>query len=213
MLALMFDVLRDGPSHAAVGVVLAHGAGAGMESPFMHEVARGLAERGHAVLRFEFPYMQQRRLSGQPRPPDRQLALLTAYREVIAAHGGGPRLVVGGKSLGGRMASLLADEVSALGLLCFGYPFHPPKQPHKLRTAHLATLRTPTLIVQGTRDIFGTRDEVAGYALSPLVQLTWIEDGDHSLIPRRKLGHDRTSAMTQALDAASAFIHTCSTSR
>jgi uncharacterized protein len=203
----MISVLRDGPADARALVVLAHGAGAGMDSPFMDEVAQGLAARGHGVVRFEFPYMQRKRRGEGGGPPDRQPALLSAYREVIAAHGGGARLVIGGKSMGGRMASLIADEVGALGWLCFGYPFHPPKAPDKLRTEHLATLRTRALIVQGTRDPFGTHDDVATYTLSPSIALEWIEDGDHSLVPRRKLGHDPAVAMAQALDAAGRFVH------
>jgi predicted alpha/beta-hydrolase family hydrolase len=87
--------------------------------------------------------------------------------------------------MGGRMASLVADEVGVRGLVCLGYPFHPPGQPEKTRTAHLADLRTPTLIVQGTRDTLGSQEDVAGYALSPQIRLVWLADGDHSFKPRK----------------------------
>jgi len=93
--------------------------------------------------------------------------------------------------MGGRVASMVADELfeagRIVGLLCLGYPFHPPGKPGQLRTRHLATLRTPALICQGTRDEFGTRDEVAGYALSERIEILWLEDGDHDLKPRKSV--------------------------
>ena len=93
--------------------------------------------------------------------------------------------------MGGRVASMAADELDAAGsvagLVCIGYPFHPPARPDTLRTAHLQSLETPALICQGTRDPFGTKDEVAGYRLSPRIELFWMEDGDHDLKPRKKV--------------------------
>src|SRR5262245_66341294 len=148
-----------------------------MDNPFLTSVARDLAARGVRVARFEFPYMARRRESGTRGALDRPPVLLAAWREQIEKLGGGPRLVIGGKSLGGRMASMLADEVEARGLVCLGYPFHPPRQPERLRTAHLEAIRTPTLIVQGTRDPFGTTEDVAGYRLSPAIPPGGIEDG------------------------------------
>lgn len=201
----MPELLRDGPANARMQVVLAHGAGAGMRSPFMQAVAEGLAAHGLSVVRFEFPYMAKRGAETRFGAPDKQDVLLATWRKVVAELGGGAHVIVSGKSLGGRMASLVADELGARGLLCFGYPFHPPGQPKKLRTAHLATLRTPALIVQGTRDSFGTREEIAGYTLSPSIELCFIEDGDHSLSPRKKSGHDPAAALQTAVDAAAAF--------
>jgi predicted alpha/beta-hydrolase family hydrolase len=175
------QLLFDGPSSATgPTVVLAHGAGAPMDSPFMSLVAQGLAERGLRVARFEFPYMRARREGGK-RPPDREPVLRAAWKAVIEELGGAGDLVIGGKSLGGRMASLVADEAGPRGLVCLGYPFHPPGQSEKLRTAHLEHLKTRTLIVQGTRDPFGTPDEVAGYRLSPQIRIHWIAGGDHSM--------------------------------
>jgi predicted alpha/beta-hydrolase family hydrolase len=111
------------------------------------------------------------------------------YVAAVEALGAGAPLVVGGKSMGGRVASMVSDQLLAagkiVGLLCLGYPFHPPGRPEQLRTAHLAALRTPALICQGTRDPFGTREEVAGYALSEQIELFWVEDGDHDLKPRK----------------------------
>ncbi len=113
------------------------------------------------------------------------------YRAAIDALKAKGKLIIGGKSMGGRVASMIADAMRAegkiAGLLCLGYPFHPPEKPQQLRTAHLAELQTPTLIVQGTRDPFGTPEEVAAYKLSPAIELLWLEDGDHDLKPRKKI--------------------------
>jgi predicted alpha/beta-hydrolase family hydrolase len=111
------------------------------------------------------------------------------YRAAVADLAAPGRLVVGGKSMGGRVASMVADELhgagSVAGLLCLGYPFHPPGRPEQLRTKHLQALVTPALIVQGTRDVFGSREEVEGYSLSPAIRVLWLEDGDHDLKPRK----------------------------
>lgn len=199
------DLLVDGPEAAPLTVVLAHGAGAPMHTPFMNAIARGLAGGGLRVVRFEFPYMRARRQTGARRPPDREPVLRQAWLDVITGLGGGGRLVIGGKSLGGRMASLVADEAAVGGLVCLGYPFHPPGQLARLRTAHLATLRTPTLIVQGTRDPFGTPSDVAGYDLSPQIRIEWIPEADHSLAPSvRARGANET--MNQVVSAVLAFL-------
>ncbi len=198
---MIFDGPEDGPT-----VVLAHGAGAPMSSPFMNVIAAGLGAAGLRAVRFEFPYMRRRRETGERRAPDREPALRAAWKEAIEALGGGGRLVIGGKSMGGRMASLVADEMGARGLVCLGYPFHPPDRPDRLRTAHLADLRTPTLIVQGTRDPFGTQEDVAGYALSPAIRLLWLEDGDHSFKPRASSGHKEKEHLAAAVEAVVGFV-------
>jgi uncharacterized protein len=174
--------LIDGPDSATHTFLFAHGAGGAMDTPFMNIVARALGDRGIRVVRFEFPYMAARRTTNKRGgAPDRQPVLLDAFRRVVDEHGGGANVIVGGKSMGGRMASMIADEVGARGWLCFGYPFHPPGKPEQTRTAHLETLRTPSLILQGTRDPFGTRADVAAYTLSPAIRVEWLEGGDHSL--------------------------------
>lgn len=198
--------LFDGPAGAATTLVLAHGAGAPMDSPFLDAIAAALGERGVRVARFELPYMRARRESGARKPPDREPVLRQAWHEAIAALGGPEGLAIGGKSLGGRMASLVADEAGVRGLVCLGYPFHPPGNPEKLRTAHLEALRTPTLIVQGTRDPFGGRGEVAGYRLSPAIEVVWLEDGDHSFVPRKSSGRTEAGNLAAAVDAVAAFL-------
>lgn len=200
------ELLIDGPRESALTLVLAHGAGAPMDSPFMAAFAEGLAGRRARVARFEFPYMAKRRLDGKRRPPDRAPVLLETYRGVIEALGGGERLVIGGKSMGGRIASLIADEARVRGVVCLGYPFHPPGKPERTRTAHLATMRTPTLIVQGTRDSLGSRPEVEGYDLAETVRLVWLEDGDHSFKPRRASGYTEADNWRAGIAAVSAFL-------
>jgi predicted alpha/beta-hydrolase family hydrolase len=182
--------LIDGPPDARTTILLAHGAGAPMDSASMTATAKALAEAGFRVARFEFGYMAARR-DGQRKPPPRAESVIPEYRAAVDALGATGPLIIGGKSMGGRVASMVADELHAkgriAGLLCLGYPFHPPAKPTQLRTAHLAGLATPTLICQGTRDEFGTRDEVAGYALSDRIELLWLEDGDHDLRPRKSI--------------------------
>jgi hypothetical protein len=202
----MSSFLVDGPP-AGPPVVLAHGAGGPMDSPFMTAVARGLAGRGLHVARFEFPYMRQRRETGRRPGPDRAPALRAAWLEALATlPAGGAAPVVGGKSMGGRIASMIADEAGVRGLVCLGYPFHPPGQPRRLRTAHLRELRTPTLVVQGTRDPFGSPPEVAGYDLSPAIRVHWIEDGDHSFRPRARSGRSADEALADAVGAVADFV-------
>jgi predicted alpha/beta-hydrolase family hydrolase len=195
----------DGPGDAATTVVLAHGAGAGMDHPFLTAVATGLAAAGLRVVRFEFPYQRDAR-AGNGRAPDRLPVLQATLREAVAA-AGAQRLVLMGKSMGGRVATTLADELGAASVVVFGYPFHPPRRPEQLRTAHLATLRTPTLILQGERDPFGTRDDVAGYVLAPAITVQWFADGDHSLAPRKRSGHTAAAHFAAAVAAAAAFAH------
>ena len=200
------EFLVNGPTDAPDRFVLAHGAGALMDSPTMEAIATGVAAAVIRVVRFEFPYMRQRREGGRRRPPDRQAVLLEAWHHVIDALGGAEDLVIGGRSMGGRMASLIADAVGARGLVCLGYPFHPPGKPEKLRTEHLTALRTPTLIVQGERDAFGSRDEVGGYDLSDAIRIHWLADGDHSFVPRKKSGHTTAGHLAAAAAVTAEFI-------
>ncbi len=187
----MTSFLFDGPEQAATTILLAHGAGAAMDSAAMTALAKTLADAGFRVARFEFDYMARRRTSGERKPPPRADKLMPEYIAAIDALGAKGHLIIGGKSMGGRVASMIADELYAskriAGLLCLGYPFHPPEKPEQLRTKHLADFTTPTLIVQGTRDPFGTRDEVASYKLSKNIEILWLEDGDHDLKPRKKI--------------------------
>lgn len=201
----MTAFLFDGPESADKTVALAHGAGAPMDSDFMNFVAAGLAGGGLRVARFEFPYMVKRRADGKRRPPDRAPVLLETYLQVAADLGPG-NLIIGGKSMGGRIASMVADEAGVAGLVCLGYPFHPPGKPEKLRTEHLAGLKTPALILQGERDPFGRREEVGGYGLSRSIAVDFLPDGDHDLKPRKKSGRTREENWQDAVARIVRFI-------
>jgi uncharacterized protein len=200
--------LVTGPPDATVRFLCAHGAGAGMETPFLKAVAELLTERGIATYRFEFAYMAARR-QGARKPPPKAERLMDEYRAAVAAVPAGAALIIGGKSMGGRVASLVADELHAAGriagLACLGYPFHPPKKPEQLRTAHLIALACPALIVQGERDPFGTRAEVERYGLSPAIRFHWAGDGDHDLGPRGASGSTRKGNLAAAADAIAEF--------
>jgi uncharacterized protein len=112
----------------------------------------------------------------------------------------------GGKSMGGRIASLIADEANVAGLVCLGYPFHPVGKPDQLRVKHLLTIKTPTLIVQGERDSFGSRDEVAAYNLPEGIRIHWLPDGDHSFKPRKKSGVTEDQNREAAIGEIGAFL-------
>lgn len=198
--------LFDGPQTAQLTVVLAHGAGAAMDSGFMQDMAAALAGQGLRVARFEFAYMAQRRVGGAKRPPPKVDLLCAEYRAAVRLLAAEGPLVIGGKSMGGRVASMVADDLGVAGLLCLGYPFHPIGKAEKLRVAHLATLQTPTLICQGTRDPFGTRDEVACYPLSDRILLEWLEDGEHDFKPRKRVtGQTQADLIAQAARAVASW--------
>ncbi|MEL6373257.1 MAG: alpha/beta family hydrolase [Pseudomonadota bacterium] len=216
--------------HPRATLILAHGSAVAMDHPIMASLAERLAARGLNVVRFNFPYMAESVARGTKRPPPAADRLINPYEEVIAALDQdvcAVPLLVGGKSLGGRVASLLAAERTRAidttlagtarsqfegpplrGVICFGYPFHPPRKPEVLRTAHLASISCPVLIVQGTHDPFGTRDEVATYTLAPTVSISWIETGDHDLKPLKSSGLSHDEALDAAADAAATFLPT-----
>lgn len=199
------QLIFDGPADARQSLVLAHGAGAGMQTPFMDAVAQGVAEKGVRVVRFEFTYMESQRETGKKKPPDREPALRQRWLDVIARVQAS-ELFIGGKSMGGRIASLIADDVGAKGLVCLGYPFHPVGKPDKLRIEHLLTLKTPALILQGVRDSFGDEEEVAGYGLPASITVHWLADGDHSFKPRVRSGRTWEDNLAEAVAAIGDFL-------
>lgn len=189
-------------------LILAHGAGAPMDSDFMEDMAQRLAAQGIGVIRFEFPYMAQRREGGGKRPPNPQKVLLDCWREVyrqVRLLVAGP-MAIGGKSMGGRMASLLADELGADALVCLGYPFYAVGKPEKPRVEHLAGLRTRTLIVQGERDALGNRDAVEGYVLSPSIDVCWLAAADHDLKPLKASGLTHEGHLQTAAERVALFL-------
>jgi predicted alpha/beta-hydrolase family hydrolase len=194
---------------SGVTVVLAHGAGAGQDHPFMVRFATGLSARGLTVVTFDFLY----RAAGR-RAPDRGPVLERTFADVIAevrarADVGKGRLILGGKSMGGRIASQLAAKSSeGIDRLFFlGYPLHPPGRPAKLRVEHLARVGRPMLFVQGTRDKLGTPEELRPHLvpLSPRPEIYIVEEGDHSFkVPRRVAVEEQV--YEAALSAIAAFV-------
>jgi predicted alpha/beta-hydrolase family hydrolase len=195
----------DGKADALL--VLAHGAGAGQQHPFMTAVAKGFAARGVDVVTFDFPYMRERR-----KIPDKAPVLEKAFEEVIAAArqwSSATRLFIGGKSMGGRMATHLgAAHLDGLaGIIAFGYPLHPPGKPEQLRVQHLPSIEAPVLIVQGERDAFGSPKELkpAIDTMTAKVTLHIVAKGDHSLAVA---GRRRDDVLDEVLDVAVAWIRT-----
>jgi predicted alpha/beta-hydrolase family hydrolase len=194
--------------------ILAHGAGAPADSGFMEKLSKAMASEGITTVRFEFPYMEQRREDGRKRPPDRQPVLLSRFREVIqrVSREQGGSIFIGGKSMGGRMASLLAAEPdlkeTLAGCLCFGYPFHPPGKAERWRVEHFDQFRCPVLIVQGTRDPFGKEQEVRHrQALSDWgFGIHWLDGGDHDFKPLARQPETQEGLIDTAAKAAAAFM-------
>lgn len=209
--------IRSGDSGPLL--LLAHGAGAPMDSDFMEHLAVRLADAGVRVWRFEFDYMARRRLGASRRPPPRVRVLLEEWRHVLRlASFGEEGVFIGGKSMGGRLASLLAagagDEAKGLplsGCLCFGYPFHPPGKPDRWRTDHFSALTVPTWIAQGERDPFGKREHVCehlarGADTNPALAIEWIPDGNHDLMPPKRGVATWESNLDQAARKAAKFM-------
>lgn len=205
----MHEVIREGAVDAPVRILLAHGAGAGMEHAFLAELSRLLAGPDIEVVRFNFPYMTRRARDGKRRPPDRQPVLLAHWREMVRefAH---PRLFLAGKSMGGRMAAEISDEIycemNAAGLLILGYPFHPPARPDRSRGEVLKQIKTPTLLLQGERDTFGSRVELADFPFSSAVSVHWLTDGDHGFKPRKSSGLCEQDNLQQAASRIRQFV-------
>ncbi len=173
-------------------LLLAHGAGAAMDSTFMNKLAQALAAEGIAAARFEFAYMAGRRTGGPRKPPPRADKLIAEFQTALQAvmkETDGP-LLIGGKSMGGRVASMLAGGGSlpgrVKGVACFGYPFHPTGKPDEWRLAPLEEAKRPVLILQGDRDPFGSQAELDEITLPAQVTLTYLEDGNHDFGPRGK---------------------------
>lgn len=193
----------DGKADALL--VLAHGAGAGQQHPFMTAVATGFAARGVDVVTFDFPYMRERR-----KMPDRAPVLEKAFAEIVDAGrrwSAASRFFIGGKSMGGRMATHLgAAQFKGLsGIVVFGYPLHPPGKPDQLRDQHLPAVTAPVLIVQGERDAFGTPQELKGAidSMTASVHLHTVQRGDHSLTVS---GRRREEVLDEVLDVATAWM-------
>tara|TARA_B100001063_G_C16728632_1_gene537948 strand:- start:676 stop:1344 length:669 start_codon:yes stop_codon:yes gene_type:complete len=216
MSQLMFDieihpVITDENSKAPIArLILAHGAGAGKHHDFMQAMASQLTSQKIEVVLFNFPYMQTMMETGKRRPPDKAEKLLAHFSAIIdevAETQTSVPTFIGGKSMGGRISTMVLDDAeSIIGAIAFGYPFHPPGKPEKLRTAHLETLNKPLLILQGERDTFGTKDEVSAYSLSSAITLSYLADGDHSFKPRKQSGFTLETHIECAAKSTADFI-------
>ena len=203
-------LLIDEPKRRASGlsIVLAHGAGAAMDSPFMEQIARALSSDSLRVARFEFPYMQQFRKTRKRSRPDFPSVLEATWLRVVEQLGNPSTLVIGGKSMGGRIASMVCDRACVKGLVCLGYPFHPAGRPQMLRVSHLENLKTPALFMQGERDSLGSQEDITGYTLSPSIRIVFLADGDHSFKPRKASGRTYEENMAQAVKEIISFCAT-----
>lgn len=203
-------VLEGEPSETLI--LLAHGAGANRDSDFMCQMAAGLVANGFQVMRFNFPYMQANAVDGKKRPPDRAPKLLTCFSEMLNVAHAQPevkRVVLMGKSMGGRMAALLAcDSVQASRIdrvICLGYPFIPLKGGEP-RLEPLNDCQVPVLVLQGERDKFGGKMQIPSWPLKRDIQIEYLADGDHSFVPRKSSGTTEAANLGLAVDLSAKFI-------
>jgi predicted alpha/beta-hydrolase family hydrolase len=190
--------------------VFAHGAGASMDSDFMVAMANKIAAQGIEVFRFNFAYMQTMSETGKRRPPNRMPALLADYLTVVDAQPSSLRVFIGGKSMGGRVATMLATQPevknSVKGVVALGYPFHPSGKPDKLRISHLPDQQCPCLIIQGDRDPLGSKAEIETYDLQGKVAVIYLTDGEHSFKPRKASGVTLQDNLNEATKHIAEFI-------
>ena len=196
----------DEPNQNATdSIILAHGAGASAESLFMQNLKNYLSTQNLAVARFNFPYMLKTLEDGKRRPPNKQEQLMESFIEMIEKHPSS-QLWIGGKSMGGRIATLIANHTKVKGVIVFGYPFHPVGKPDRLRIEHFSDWNKPLLIFQGERDRFGNRQEVESYGLNSNINIVWLTDGDHCFIPRKASGLTQADHLKLATEKVLKFI-------
>jgi len=205
----MLQWFKSATGNARAQFIFAHGAGAGSDSEFMQTMAKLISQFNIDVALFDFQYMQIAKERGKRRPPERAPKLLAYFAEVLRERQPELPLFIGGKSMGGRMASMLCTEQSLAkiaGVVAFGYPFHPPGKPEKLRIEHFADIPCPFLVLQGERDTFGNQQELAELKMINPPEIKFLKDGDHSLKPRKKSGITEEENLQQAADYAAKFI-------
>ncbi|MCC2603903.1 alpha/beta family hydrolase [Planctobacterium marinum] len=186
-------------------LILAHGAGQGMESDFMQQCKTLFEVAGVKCTLFDFDYMSEMKRLGRRRPPERLPKLIEQFNAQFVEPGELP-LFIGGKSMGGRVASHVLQASPALGGICFGYPFHPPGKSEKIRTEHLSSISKPLLVLQGERDPFGKPEEIESYRLPDSLMVTFIPAGEHSFITTRSSGVSWQENMQFAVAQACQFI-------
>lgn len=200
----LIKFIKDKPAQPKARMLLAHGAGAGAESEFMCQLADQLLKHKVEVWRFNFAYMQRFIDTGKRSLPDKLPLLQQLFSQLITECPDDLPLFAGGKSMGGRVASMLSAHNKVRAVVAFGYPFHAPKK-QQWRTEHFATLNCKLFIAQGERDAFGNREEVAVQSW-PQVTVNWLTDGDHDLKPRVKTGLTQSHLIAQAAQFCSRSI-------
>jgi len=204
------SLIKNGPGNSSHVVVFAHGAGTAMDAAPLQRVATGLGQIGIDVVRFEFPYMHARRMGDVDRKPDADEILAGCFVDVIKKIDHPGKLVVGGWSLGGRIAVQIAKDVGAAAVVCVSYPFHPNRDPSdRLAVDRLQASELPALIVQGTRDSFGNQQQVRGYRLAQHVQVYWLQDANHALLPRERSGFTASQHLEDAITQLGRFTLEC----
>tara|TARA_R110000744_G_scaffold238020_1_gene355398 strand:- start:205 stop:870 length:666 start_codon:yes stop_codon:yes gene_type:complete len=193
-------------------VIFAHGAGADMNHQYIEDLVGLMNAQQLSVLRFNFPFMDKRKLDGKRRPPERMPALVACYQSVLAETDTNLPIFIAGKSMGGRVAATLASDKAFIlrhkigGVICLGYPFHPIKKPENLRLEPLQETQLPVLILQGQRDALGSEIEINSYEISSLCQIQYFNDGDHDLKPRVKSGYNLKQHQIAAVNKMRNFI-------
>ncbi|WP_369857590.1 alpha/beta fold hydrolase [Candidatus Thalassolituus haligoni] len=195
-------------NHQNPDIILVHGAGAGLDSDFLVAAREGFEARGVTVTGVEFNYMAQSRVSGKRRPPPPVDRLVEELGEAVRAME--KPVVIVGKSMGGRVASMLAlpglAPANLSGVIVLGYPFHPPGKEHTLRVEHFDRISVPLMILQGSRDPFGKQAEISALFgerhWSDEIELLWLDSGDHDFQPTKRSGKTRELLLDEALDAA-----------
>jgi hypothetical protein len=206
---MKFDnILINGPKEAKNILLFAHGAGASMDSKFMNTISNGLNKNGIMTVRFEFPYMLKRRL-GKNSFPDKVTVLCDFYKDLyfkIKKDNLDRNIWLGGKSMGGRVSTIISKSLPVSGVVVFGYPFHPINKIDQLRLESLQLSGPPILIIQGTRDKFGNIDQVKGYKICNNNTIFWLEGGDHSYHTLKKYHISTEDNIIKAYNKASSFI-------
>lgn len=202
------SVIENYVADANALVILAHGAGADKSSEFMQIMAELLNKHNINVLRFNFAYMDKRLADNKRYPPERMPKLLTCLQTVLEHVGTRLPLFLAGKSMGGRVAATIVENKldKVKGVMCLGYPFHPQKQPEKLRLDPLQKTKLPILIVQGERDALGNKSEINDYQISSLCEISFLADGDHTLKPRIKSGYTHQQHLLSTVRLMHKFI-------
>ncbi|WP_310619338.1 alpha/beta family hydrolase [Flexibacterium corallicola] len=207
-------ILNKAENEAQGTFLFAHGAGAPMDSPFMERITLALTKLGVNVARFEFKYMAKRRISGKKSPPPRADKLIGEYQKILQAlleDVDGP-IVIGGKSMGSRIAAMLASANSlpkrVTGVCCLGYPFHPvgKSEIEHWRLPTLEQVKRPMLILQGERDQFGNKEELTSISLPKTIELAFVEDGNHDFAPRGRSEATLNGNLNNAAQLVSDFI-------